>query len=66
MHQYLHRLIGKFIAPREIIHEWCNQGNLFYLDCLLYRWSCALAMCHAEWFASAHHQQVRSSLYGGA
>ncbi|KAJ0836713.1 hypothetical protein HanRHA438_Chr16g0770101 [Helianthus annuus] len=57
--RYLHRLIATYITPCEQSREWCNQGDLFYLYCLIWGEMCA------QWFSAAHHWHDRSVLYGG-
>ncbi|MFS7934725.1 hypothetical protein Hanom_Chr05g00395101 [Helianthus anomalus] len=54
------------IAPCEMSHKWCNETDLFYSYCLLYRVACTLHYCLAEWLRSAHHWQEWSTLYEGA
>ncbi|MFS7945677.1 hypothetical protein Hanom_Chr06g00527031 [Helianthus anomalus] len=66
MYRYLHRLIATPIASREQSHECCNLGDSFYMYCLIWRQSCALACCLAEWFVAAFHGHERGLLYGGA
>ena len=66
LYRYLHRCIATSIAPRFQSREWCNKSDLFYLYCLLRRQPCALHLCLAQWFNSAHHRQERGILYGGA
>ncbi|KAJ0940349.1 hypothetical protein HanRHA438_Chr02g0082341 [Helianthus annuus] len=65
LYRYLHKLIATSIAPREQSREWCTQGDLFYLYCLIWGERCALHRCLAQWFATAFHRQDRPVLYGG-
>ncbi|MFS8013864.1 hypothetical protein Hanom_Chr15g01338031 [Helianthus anomalus] len=62
---YMHRLIATPIAPREESREWCNQGDLFYMYCLVWGKTCTLHRCLAQWFAVVYHMHDRSVLYGG-
>ncbi|MFS7931600.1 hypothetical protein Hanom_Chr04g00357841 [Helianthus anomalus] len=63
---YFHKMISISITARNKSREWCTNGDLFFLYCLLYKRLCALAHGLAEYFASAHHRQERGLLYGGA
>ncbi|KAM0012949.1 hypothetical protein Hdeb2414_s0046g00746731 [Helianthus debilis subsp. tardiflorus] len=59
-------LLATSISARGYSREWCTTTDLFFLYCLLYRRSCALAHGLAQYYASARHRQERGFLYGGA
>ncbi|XP_035837093.1 uncharacterized protein LOC118485003 [Helianthus annuus] len=48
LYRYLHKLIATSITPREQSREWCTQGDLFHLYCLIWGEWCALHRCLAS------------------
>ncbi|MFS7935969.1 hypothetical protein Hanom_Chr05g00409821 [Helianthus anomalus] len=64
--RYFLKMLSTSVTARNKSREWCTSSDLFFLYCLFYKRPCALAHGLAQYFASAHHQQERGKLYGGA
>ncbi|KAJ0736213.1 hypothetical protein HanPI659440_Chr11g0441021 [Helianthus annuus] len=55
LYRYLHHLLATSISARGYSRECCTTTDLFFLYCLLYRRSCALAHGLSQYYTSAHH-----------